>query len=148
MCLINLKIRQFWINLLMNMLKCKAYNFTKFLSASAFSLCLALSSVTALPVCQVVFCVWNIYASLWDAPVVNTSLPPSLFPSRYLSLCSASLVHIISSCSPLFFNRESPLSSFPLSLFLCLSVTPWKSNTAACFVRYSKGHPFFRTVWK
>lgn len=100
--------------------------------SSTFSLCLALSSVTAQAVCQAVYFMRVKYLCIalvmcfGDAPVVNASLPPSFFPSRPLSLCFVSPVHIVFRCSPLFLNIASPflslvLSSLTLSLHLSLS---------------------------
>lgn len=80
-----------------------------------------------------VLCVCEIFMHrsgdvLWDAPVVNASLPPSLFPSRCLSLCFVSLVHIIFRCSLLLFDIAFLFPS--LALLLSLGVSPSLCYTA------------------
>lgn len=146
---INRRICQFRMNLRMNMQKCEACNWTECLRASIFSLCLALSSVTAQAVCQAVCFVCVKYLCIspvmcfGDAPVANTSLPPSLCDSRSFSVCLSSTYYI--RLLAIVLRWCLPLSC---SLSPHLSVTLWKSNTTVHFIPYSKGHPFFRTVWK
>lgn len=133
--LICIEMFQLQMNLCMNMLKCEACNWTKCLCASRFSLCLALSTVTAKTVRQVVcfvcvcVCVRVKYLCIalvmcfGDAPVVRASLPSSLFPSNssslsYIFLLLGIILQNLPLCFPLF-----------LSVFLHLPLLDYRAST-------------------
>ncbi len=146
---INLRICQFRMNLQMNMLKCEACNWTE--CASTFSLCLALSSVTAQAVCQAVcfVCVCEIFMHrsgdvLWgcssgERQPASFPLPPPIsfsFPllcrssTHYLRLPTIVLRH----CLPL---------SLSCTLFPHLAVSPPRCCTVE-EQHHCALHPLFR----